>query len=115
MTSMFDRLRAADVTSDVPRWTPEEGDELLGILVRIDERAGRDDKPYRVATLRQEDDSLIAVSLTKMIEDKFDEHHAKPGDGIRLTFHGMKKSRGGFTFKDYGVVVIRATVQEVTW
>lgn len=107
--SIFDQLRATQTPSDPERWQPSEpGDEILGILTRIDEREGRDGRAYQIAHLQLEDGSAASVSVTTVIRSELDEQNAQIGDGIRLIYRGTHKTRGGATYKGFDVTVVHA-------
>ena len=102
--SVFDQLRAYEPSDQPEKWRPQNpGDEILGILRRIDTRTDPSGREYQIASLELEDRSLVNVSVTAVIRSEFEEQAVQIGDGVRLIFQGVQKTRSGTTYKRFDV------------
>ena len=80
-----------------PNWEPEEGDTLVGVVVRIDhiktEKINND-----LMVIKPSDGNEVTVWKSQLLKELFE--NAKLGDNVGLKYLGKLKSDAGRTYKN---------------
>jgi hypothetical protein len=101
-----------DDGSPPPLWDPDEGEQLLGTLVRYETRFSQKmNGDVRVAVVEDIDsDDTWSVFLSRsVLKNEFDKQSPRPGDTVGIKYHGRKTARnGGMEYHHYSLRVARA-------
>lgn len=105
---MYVDIRAAieQATGDNVIWQPEPGEYLVGRVISVrtvDTSVGES----IVAEVEDEDtDQVVAIFLSAMLRQRFEEYNVQPGDRIAIKYHGKRLGRRG-EYKHFTVFVDR--------
>jgi hypothetical protein len=108
----------ADDGKAPPFWDPVEGDSLVGVLLRYEQRETKMGE-CRVAVVREhvddkdaedEDPKTWSVFLTRnVLKNEFERQAPQPGDAVGLKYFGLQEGRnGGQPYHLYRLRVLRA-------
>ena len=86
-------------------WDPQDGDQIIGILVRKQEKVGKySSNAYRLRKL--DSGEVITVWGSKIIDEKLVEQDAQIGDTVGIKFLGERTAQDEKTkYKDFTVLV----------
>ncbi len=88
----------------VEGWRPTEGQELIGTLVRVNERT-TENGSYKVYTVQEPDGERLALhAFHKVLKDRLEEDPPRLGDEIAVRYLGLKQGES-FSYHNYRVVV----------
>lgn len=101
-SDLFSRMKQrAEQPTQAPRWAPEPGDVLMGLLVKVTEVSGRDGSSFPVILLALEDGSSISVACSKVLTERLQETRPRIGDGLVITYEGEARSKRGYSYKRF--------------
>jgi hypothetical protein len=104
--TLQERLQGAEAE---PFLFTDEGDAILGEVEEVSEREG-DYGTYTVVTLITADGDVHSVAgFGQVLARKLEGANLVPGDKLGVKFLGEKRSKAGKDYKDYQVVVERAS------
>jgi hypothetical protein len=108
-----DRMRRAmleDDGSPPELWNPEAGDQLVGELLRLEERETRVGTAQVAVVADADNGQLWSVFLTRtVLKSEFERQAPRAGDIVGIKYHGTKSFRSGEgTYHYYTVRVSRA-------
>ena len=110
---------AIDLIALAPAWKPQDGDILLGKIVRLSWNEEGKNGRYPIATLQLEDGSYVAVhAAAQAMRDKLLELKPKMGEGIAFRSNGSKMGKNNREYYSYTVQVDRPDVEpepEFSW
>lgn len=106
----MDALREAieKATGETPAWKPQPGEYVIGEVVAIRD-VDTDLGKSRVVELVNEDNGeLVAVFMTTMLQERFQDYGIVPGERIALKYHGRKQNAKGREYHHWTVLVDRS-------
>ena len=88
----------------VDAWRPQPGQELIGTIVRINDRK-TDQGVYPVVTIREADGSKLAFhAFHAVAKTRLAEENPLPGDEMAIRYLGEQEGKN-FTYHNYRIVV----------
>lgn len=84
-------------------WSPEEGEELIGIYQSKEVDKGPNKS--NLYTFKKHNGELISVWGSKVVDSKFDDE-TDPiviGDEVRFVYKGKRQGTRGTVYKDYSI------------
>lgn len=83
-------------------WKPEnEGDEIQGVLIRIQDSLRFDNKVYHLETKEGEQITQKVVFGSTVLDDRMG--YVKEGDQVRIVYKGLQKNQKGQDTKIFEV------------
>ena len=89
-------------------WKPDEGDRLVGQVVRRSRESTDRGGEVDVLYIQTEDDDAVPIWCgCRMLKDLVRDKNPQPGDYIVIVYFGERETRDGRNYKHYGMTVIR--------
>jgi len=83
-------------------WKAEkEGDEIVGVLVRVQDSSKFDNKVYHLEVKKEEGTEQFVVFGTKVLDDRMSYIHE--GDIVKIVYKGIEKNLKGQPTKIFEV------------
>lgn len=92
----------------VEGWKPEPGEELIGEVLKIDERSTEDyPEPYPIVVVRKVDGEKRAFHAFHLVaKNLLAEERPQPGDEIGIRYLGLEAGKT-YNYHNYRIVVDR--------
>ena len=92
----------------VRAWKPDEGDQLVGTIVRRNrESTDRGDEVDVLHISTEEDETVPVWCSSKVLADLVRQKDPQTGDYCKIEYFGLGETRAGREFKRFGMSVIR--------
>jgi hypothetical protein len=112
------RLREAAERENAPAWQPEQGDELVGFVVALNEAAPTAYGSAPVVELERANGERVSVWLFHAtLRREFERAKVRAGEAVLIRYHGkVQPDGGGNAYASYTLVVDRPpTGAEFDW
>jgi hypothetical protein len=99
---------AQQLDADPEFWEPTPGAKIIGVLTAIEEDVGQFGA-FAVYALDTTDGPVAVRAQHKALKSQLDELRPQVGDSVGIKFKGNRESASGNEYRDYKVVVERAS------